>query len=306
VGAHYDHLGRGSPFSLDPGHVEAIHPGADDNASGTAAVLGLAETFVRAGGTRRTLVFVAFAGEELGLLGSSHYVRQPAVPLERTVAMVNFDMVGRMRQNQLYVMGVDTGQGLRPLVEQAAAGLDVTLDLRGDGLAPSDHTAFLTRDRPVLFFFTGTHSDYHRPEDTWDKIDAAGMRKVVAVAARTVRALADRDDRPAFVRVQPAAGAAGRETGRPAGYGPVFGIVPDFGESPEPGVRLSGVRTGSPADRAGLQAGDRIVRFAGVAVKTLDDLTFALRSRRAGDTVEVTYVRDGAEQTVHATLEQRR
>jgi len=303
IGAHYDHLGRGSPVSLDPTPAETVHPGADDNASGAAAVLGLAEAFARAGGTRRSLVFVPFSGEEVGLLGSAHYVRQPPVPIERTVAMINFDMVGRMRDDKLHVMGVDTGQGLRALVEQAAAGQGVTLALRGDGVGPSDHTAFLNRERPVLFFFTGTHGDYHRPSDTWDKINPDGMRKVLAVASRAVRALADREDRLAFVRV-PGAPAAARQGGQ--GYGPYFGIVPDFAESPTPGVRLGGVRPGSPAERAGLQSGDVILRFAGIAVRTLDDLTFALRQKRPGDVVEVTYVRADAERTVETALEQRR
>jgi hypothetical protein len=303
VGAHYDHLGRGSPFSLDASPADRVHPGADDNASGTAAVLGLAEAFARAGGARRTLVFVAFSGEEVGLLGSSHYVGRPAVPIERTVAMVNFDMVGRLRDDRLHVMGVDTGEGLRPLVEQAAAGLGLRLALRGDGVGPSDHTAFVNRERPALFFFTGTHEDYHRPSDTADRVSADGIRRAAVLAYRVVRALADRDDRPAFVRV-PVPAAAARSSG--GGYGPYFGSVPDFGESPEPGVRLGGVRPGSPADRAGLRAGDVIVAFGGVTVRTLDDLTFALRARRPGDTVEVRYRRDGAEHVARATLEPRR
>jgi Zn-dependent M28 family amino/carboxypeptidase len=303
IGAHYDHLGRGSPFSLAPDHLDEIHPGADDNASGTAAVMGLAEAFVRAGGTRRSLVFVAFSGEELGLLGSTHYVRQPPVPIEQTVAMVNLDMVGRMKDGPLHAMGVDTGQGLRALIEQAAAGLDVTLSLRGDGVGPSDHTAFVTRERPAVFFFTGTHGDYHRPGDTVDKIDADGLRKVAAVAANAVRALADREARLPFVRVTPAVAPS---SGRAGGYGPYFGSVPDFGESATPGVRLSGVRPGSPAERAGLQSGDVIVRFGGVVVRTLDDLTFALRGRRPGDPVEVRYLRAGAEHGAETTLEARR
>lgn len=304
LGAHYDHLGHGSPFSLAPDRLDEVHPGADDNASGTAAVMGLAEAFVRGGGARRSLVFVAFSGEELGLLGSTHYVGHAPVSIERTVAMVNFDMVGRLRNGQLYAMGVDTGQGLRALVEQAATGLGVTLQLRGDGVGPSDHTAFVNRERPAVFFFTGTHGDYHRPSDTVDKINADGLPTVATVAYRTVRALADRDDRLAFVRVAPTSG--GIRPGGGGGYGPYFGSVPDFGESPVPGVQLSGVRPGSPADRAGLRTGDVIVAFAGVAVRTLDDLTFALRSRRPGETIEVRYVRDGAEHSVQATLEQRR
>jgi aminopeptidase YwaD len=303
VGAHYDHLGRGSPFSLAPERGDAIHPGADDNASGTAALLGLADAFTRAGGTRRSLVLIAFSGEELGLLGSTHYVGQPAVPLDRTVAMVNLDSVGRLRDGRLHVMGVDTGQGLRALVEQAGQGLPATLALRGDGVGPSDHTAFLNRERPVVFFFTGPHGDYHRPSDTWDKIDADGLRTVTTMAYRVVRALADQDDRPAFVRV---GGGAPRAGTGPTGYGPYFGAIPDFGDSPQPGVRLGGVRPGSPADRAGLQAGDVIVRFAGVTVRTLDDFVFALRGRRAGDAVEVGYVRDGRERAAQATLEERR
>jgi membrane-associated protease RseP (regulator of RpoE activity) len=188
-------------------------------------------------------------------------------------------------------------------VEQAAQGLPAQLALRGDGVGPSDHTAFLNRERPVVFFFTGPHADYHRPSDTWDKVDADGLRTVTTLAYRVVRALADQDQRPAFVRVlggPPRAGAGA------AGYGPYFGAVPDFGESPRPGVRLGGVRPGSPADRAGLRTGDVIVRFAGVTVRTLDDLAFALRSRRAGEAIEVTYVRDGTERAVQATLEERR
>jgi Peptidase family M28/PDZ domain/PA domain len=303
VGAHYDHLGRGSPFSLAPDRGDAIHPGADDNASGTAALLGLAETLSRAGAARRSVVFVAFSAEELGLIGSMHYVSQPAVPLHHTVAMVNLDSVGRLRDGRLHAMGVDTGQGLRALVEQAAQGMAAQLTLRGDGVGPSDHTAFLNRERPVVFFFTGPHGDYHRPSDTWDKIDADGLFTVTTVAYRVVRALADRNDRPTFVRVPggpPRAGAGG------TGYGPYFGAIPDFGESTRPGVRLGGVRPGSPADRAGLQAGDVIVRFAGMSVRTLDDLVFALRSRRPGETIEVAYVRDGAERASEATLEERR
>jgi hypothetical protein len=303
VGAHYDHLGRGSPFSLAPERGDAVHPGADDNASGTAAMLGIAEAMSRSGAGRRTVVFVAFSAEELGLLGSAHYVSRPPVPLERTVAMLNLDSVGRLREGRLHVMGVDTGEGLRALVEHAGQGLPVSLALRGDGVGPSDHTAFLNRERPVVVFFTGPHGDYHRPSDTWDKIDAAGLRTVSTVAYRVVRALADRQERPAFVRVPGGPRRAG--TGA-TGYGPYFGAVPDFGESAQPGVRLGGVRPGSPADRAGLQAGDVIVRFAGVTIRTLDDLVFALRGQRPGDAIEVTYIRDGTERAAEATLEERR
>ncbi|MBI4611126.1 MAG: M20/M25/M40 family metallo-hydrolase [Candidatus Rokubacteria bacterium] len=301
IGAHYDHLGRGGEGSLAPDQAGTIHPGADDNASGTAAVMALARTFAAAGGLSRTLVFVAFAGEEMGLLGSSHYVKRPAFPLERTILMVNLDMIGRLRDGKLYAAGVDSGTGLRALVTDAAQGLGLSLQLRGDPYSPSDHTAFYTAERPVLFLFTGAHGDYHRPTDTWEKLNPQGLETVTTFAARVVAAAASAATPPAYVKVQ-----APPSRARGGGYGPFFGIVPDFGEAERPGVRISGVRPGSPAAKAGVQAGDVIVKFAGVMVKTLDDLTFALRGRRPGDRVDVVIFRDGQERQVEATLEERR
>jgi aminopeptidase YwaD len=300
IGAHYDHLGRGGPGSLAPDAAGTIHPGADDNASGVAALLGLARAFAAAGGAPRTLVFVAFAGEEMGLLGSAHYVRRPAHPIDRTVLMLNLDMVGRLRQRTLYVGGVDSGGGLRELVQAQAGGL--ALSVRGDPFGPSDHASFYAAGRPVLFLFTGAHADYHRPGDTWDKIDAAGLAEVTAFAARVVDAVATSPTPPAYARVA----APGGSTGRGAGYGPFFGVVPEFGESEPPGVRVGGVRAGSPADKAGVRAGDVIVTFAGLTVRTLEDFTFALRGRRPGDRIGVTVVRDGGEQRLDAVLEERR
>jgi Zn-dependent M28 family amino/carboxypeptidase len=305
IGAHYDHLGLGGENSLAPAQVGTVHPGADDNASGTAGVIALARAFAAAGGARRTLVFAAFGAEETGLLGSAHYVRHPPVPLERTMAMLNLDMIGRLQRDKLYVSGAHTGEGLEEILRAANAGVGLDLTLRGDGYDPSDHTSFLARDRPVLFFFTGTHADYHRPSDTADKINAAGMSQVLRLARGVVAALADREASLAFRRPSrpPAASSRGDRAG---GYGPYFGSIPDFGGTDIRGVRLSGVRAGSPAERAGLREGDTIVRFAGVAVGGLEDLTFALRSRRAGDEVEVTFVRDGTPHTVRAVLEPRR
>jgi hypothetical protein len=300
VGAHYDHLGRGGEGSLAPDQIGAIHHGADDNASGTAAVMALARAFARSGGLPRTLVFAAFAGEEMGLLGSAHYTRHPAVPLDRTVLMLNLDMVGRLRDT-LYVAGVDTGSGLRRIVEHEARAIGVPVALRGDPFAPSDHTTFYSAARPVLFFFTGAHADYHRPSDTWDRVNAAGLEQVAHLASRVVAAVGASATAPAYARVETTAPA--RERGS---YGPFFGVVPEFAERPDPGVKVGGVRPGSPADKAGVRAGDVIVRFAGLDVKTLDDFTFALRGRRAGDRVNVTIVRDGQPRDVEATLEERR
>lgn len=300
IGAHYDHLGRGGEGSLAPDELGTIHPGADDNASGTTGVMALARVFGARGGLPRTLVFAAFAGEELGLLGSSHYVSQPVVPLDRTVLMLNMDMIGRLRDDALYVSGVDSGTGLRPLVTDAARGLPLKLRLRGDPFAPSDHTPFYTHERPILFLFTGAHSDYHTPSDTWEKINPQGMKTVLALATRIVERAGTLTPPPVYVKLAPPSG------GGAGGYGAFFGVIPDFGELDRPGVRLGGVRPGSPADKAGVKAGDIIIRFAGVEVKTLEDLTFALRSRRGGDRVEVLLLRNGKEVSTEATLEQRR
>ena len=306
VGAHYDHLGLGGENSLAPAQTGTVHPGADDNASGTAGVIALARAFAAAGAGRRTLVFAAFGAEEIGLLGSQHFVRQPPVPLETVSAMLNLDMIGRLRDGRLYVSGVETGEGLEGILRAANAGVGLDLALRGDGYDPSDHTAFLSRGRPVLFFFTGTHQDYHRPSDTADKISGAGMRRVLLLARDVVRALADRDALVAF-RAPAGGPPAGRGRGAGGGgYGPYFGSIPDFAGGDAPGVRLEGVRQGSPAERAGLRRGDVIVRFAGVTIRALEDLTFALRSRRAGEEVEVTFLRDGRPETVRALLEPRR
>jgi len=301
IGAHYDHLGRGGEGSLAPDQAGTIHPGADDNGSGSAAVLGLARAFAAAGGTPRTLIFMTFAGEEMGLLGSAHYVRHPVIPLDRTVLMVNLDMVGRLRNDRLFVGGADSGQGLRQIVEDAARGSSLDLQLRGDPFSPSDHTSFYSAGRPVLFFFTGAHSDYHRPTDTWEKINAPGLATIAAFTMRVVTAVAREAAPPTYVKIAPPVRGSGG-----GGYGPFFGVVPDFGESERPGVKITGVRPDSPAERAGVRAGDIIVRFAGVEVKTLEDLTFALRGHRAGDRVDVVIVRDGREQNVSAVLENRR
>jgi aminopeptidase YwaD len=300
IGAHYDHLGHGGEGSLAPEQVGAIHHGADDNGSGTAAVLGLARAFAAAGGAPRTLVFIAFSGEELGLLGSAHYVRHPAFPLDKTVLMLNLDMVGRLRDGKLYVGGVDSGSTLRAVAARAARGLPLAPELRGEPFAPSDHTSFYTAGRPVLFLFTGAHADYHRPSDTWDKINGPGLVTVADFAARVVSEVAQDPQAPAYVKFEaPAASTRG-------GYGPYFGVVPEFGDAERPGVRVGGVRPGSPADKAGVQSGDVLVRFAGIDVKTLQDFTFALRGKRPGDRVEVVILRGGREQRLEALLAERR
>jgi aminopeptidase YwaD len=302
IGAHYDHLGRGGESSLAPDRYGEVHPGADDNASGVAGLIALAEVFAQLG-AKRSLVFIAFSGEEMGLLGSAHYVKHAPWPLEKTSAMLNLDMIGRLQHDRLYVTGADTATEFRVTLQEAAKGLGLTLQLSGDGYGPSDHTPFYANGRPVLMFFTGPHADYHRPSDTPEKINAEGLATVVKLVFGTAAALAHRPEPLTFVRTQ---GEPSSTRERGVGYGAYFGSIPDFSESPTPGVRLSGVRPDSPAEKAGLQAGDTIVALTGVTVRTLDDLVFALRSKRAGERVEVIYRRDGQTLQTEAILEVRR
>ncbi len=289
LGAHYDHLGRVGG---------AVHPGADDNASGTAVVVGLARGLAASGGLARTVVVALFGGEELGLLGSGHHVRHPTVPLDRTVAMLNFDMVGRLRDGRLTIAGVESATGLRDIAARAVTGERLALDLRPSPYGPSDHTRFYTEGVPVLFFFTGSHDDYHRPTDTADRINAAGMAQVAAVAARVIDEL-DAGPRPVYAKLsRPSREARGRA---PDPGGAFFGIGAEPpGESD--GLRLSEVIPDSAAARAGLRGGDVLVRFDGEPMASFDDLRTVLGRRRPGDTVHVVYLRDGADHRVAATL----
>lgn len=300
VGAHYDHLGRGGTFSLAPDEKDAIHNGADDNASGVAALLVVAEQLSRGKRPARTVVFVAFTGEEFGLLGSAHYAANPTLPLERTRAMLNMDMVGRLEQGPLLVYGTETASEWNGLLAPAAAEEGISFVGHGDGYGASDHTSFYARDIPVLHFFTNVHDDYHRPSDDWEKIDYEGLRRVTSLVARLARAVADR---PTALTLQRGVGTAPRMAeGR--GYGAYLGTVPDFSPA-ERGVRISGVRAGSPAEQAGLQGGDVIVGMDEQEVADLYAFTDALRARRPGDRVRITVLREGQEVTVAAVLGSR-
>lgn len=301
VGAHYDHLGLGGEYSLAPARFGEIHPGADDNASGTAGLILLARTFARRGGTKRTLIFVAFSAEELGIVGSSHYTKHPWNPMEKTVAMINLDMIGRLKDRTLYIFGVKTGREFAELLEEVNRDDTLILKLGGDGYGPSDHTSFTTQKVPALFFFAGPHGDYHRPSDTVDKLNGDGLAEVSRFVYRVIEHLANRAEPVTYVKVKEPPPA-----GRGRGYGAYFGSIPDFAFQEGKGVRLSGVRPGSPAEKAGLQEGDIMVKMAGVQVTNLHDLVFVLRSKRAGDNIEVVFLRNGHEMRTITTLDRRR
>jgi hypothetical protein len=303
IGAHYDHLGRGNFDSLAPSQIGQLHPGADDNASGTAGVLELARRFAPLKGKlRRGILFASFAGEELGLLGSAEWVKDPTMPLDKAVAMLNMDMIGRIKDDKVYIGGVGTGSTFQSTLEQAQSKANFKIEYSAGGYASSDHTSFVTKRIPVLFFFSGLHSDYHKPSDTWEKINADAAVRLLDLVSSVSQQIASSADRPAFVTVvedKPAAGASG------SGYGPYFGSIPDFGQI-ENGVKFSDVKPGSPAAKAGLKAGDVLVQFGDKPIKNLYDFTDALRRSKVGDVVEVKILRGGQPLSATVTLEQRK
>ncbi len=323
IGAHYDHLGMGGEGSLVPGQT-AVHHGADDNASGVAGLLELARSFsaqrVR---PKRTIIFIAFSGEEEGLLGSNYYVHNPVVPLANTVAMINMDMIGRAKDRKLIVGGVGTAQEWRTLIGAAQLALSTLVDiskpaahalpnmpmvvgangqtvvssktseqmmltLNEDGFGPSDHSSFYAKQVPVLFFWTGTHSDYHKPSDTAEKINYEDEARILRLVARIVRDVAANEKRPTYTLAKSAASA-----GRAGGFRVYLGTVPNYSDSTD-GMLLDGVREESPAAAAGLKPGDKIIKLAGRDIRNVYDYTAALGEMKAGEEYEVEVFR-GAE-----------
>ncbi|MEP6568979.1 MAG: M20/M25/M40 family metallo-hydrolase [Acidobacteriota bacterium] len=330
IGAHYDHLGRGGEGSLAPREGD-IHHGADDNASGVAGMLELARIFksqeLR---PRRTIVFMAYSGEEEGLLGSNYYVNHPIVPLANTVAMINMDMIGRMKDNKLIVGGVGTAPGWRQLIGAANAPERINvgnkpqsprdmprpsgsalggenpmlakvdhspvinlafekpfdLTLNEDGFGPSDHSSFYAKQVPVLFFWTGSHEDYHKPSDTADKINYADEARILKLVARVIYDIDTNDKRPVYTV------AKSESTGRSMGFRVYLGTIPNYADSND-GLLLDGVRDDSPASKAGIEAGDKIVKLAGRDVRNVYDYTYALGEMKAGQEYEVELMRGG-------------
>jgi aminopeptidase YwaD len=330
IGAHYDHLGMGGEGSGSLSEKTGIHHGADDNASGVAGLIELAR-MLSSQKLRRTVVFIAFSGEEEGLIGSNYYVNHPIVPLTNTVAMINMDMIGRLKDKALIVGGVGTAQEWRSLIDASndVQGMTVTLNNSGvdrtlqagipvvmgsngnpvvtmnparkfsltlneDGYGPSDHSSFYGKQVPVLFFFTGSHSDYHKPSDTAEKINYEGEASIVGFVERIIRDLDRGDKRPTY------AVAKSEPQGRSGGFRVYLGTIPNYAEAND-GLRLDGVRDDSPAARAGLKAGDRIVKMGGHDVKNVYDYTYALGEMKAGQEYEVEIVRGSERLTLRIT-----
>jgi hypothetical protein len=300
IGAHYDHLGFGGFGAMDPDSTGRVHNGADDNASGTAALLETARLLARRH-PARTIVFVAFSGEELGTLGSSYFVQHPVPqPVDSIYAMLNMDMVGRLRGARLLALGATTAKEFPALLDSLNTPPRFDLRASGDGWGPSDHAVFFAARRPVLHFFTDLHEDYHRSTDDWEKINASGLAQVAQFVADVAWALANRPGPLTFVDApRPQA-----TTGGGPGYGAYLGTIPDMTGSPG-GVRITGVRAGSPAEQAGLKAGDVITAIGAKIVANLYDMTDALRSHQAGDSVVIVLKREGTERRVTAVLGKR-
>ena len=304
IGAHYDHLGLGDEHSLAPSQMGVIHPGADDNASGTAGVIELARWFSKQPQGQRGILFLTFAGEELGLLGSNWYVNHPELPPENAVAMLNLDMIGRIREGKVFVSGAQTGTTLERILEEVKLPPPLRVDETGKNSGTnmndaSDHASFASKQIPVLFFFSGLHGDYHKPGDTADKIDSADAAKLLDYVADIARHLSDAPDRPRFVRVAPPPPGPVASSGTQSGYGPSFGSIPDFNEPPK-GVRFADIREGTPAAIAGLKAGDIMIEFDGKQIGNLYDFTYTLREHKAGDLVLVKVLR--GDQTIEAKV----
>ena len=303
VGAHYDHLGLGGLGSLALGD-RSIHNGADDNASGTAMMMEMARRLARRPDPLpRRVVFMAYSAEERGLIGSAFYVNHPLFPLEKTVAMVNFDMVGRLNpEGDLTVFGTGSSPGLDTLVESLAKDQDLkaknVVGTQGEFFA-SDHASFYMKDIPVVFFFTGTHADYHRPSDDTDLINFDGMRRIADVGELLLLDLSRRPQRPEFIKLSrgPVMASASRGSGVYLGTRPSYADVPEGG-----GVKLDGVNDDSPAAKGGMKGGDVVVKFAGMDVKDIEGYMAAMNGHKPGETVEIVVKRDGKDVTLKVTL----
>lgn len=304
VGAHYDHLGYGGPDSMAPGSTDP-HSGADDNASGVAAVLEAARWLTRQegaeelGSLQRDVLFVAFSGEETGILGSTAFARNPpgGLALEGAAAMINLDMVGRLRE-RLTVLGDDSAAEWQGIVRPLCQELDLPCAFGGDAYGPSDHTAFYAAGVPVLYLFTGPHDHYHKPSDDPEGINAAGGARIARLTAEVAAALARR---PEPLTYQETTAPAPR--GDVRSYGASLGVIPDYaGEEGTAGMLVAGVRPGGPADRAGIRRDDLLVHLAGTEIRDVHDLVYVLRQAKPGQTVKATVVRDGERLELEVTF----
>jgi len=302
IGAHYDHLGMGAPGDANQGK---LHPGADDNASGVAVLLECARRLAGEGEFKHPVVFIAFSGEETGLLGSAHYVANPVKPLSGCIGMVNLDTVGRLFDGPLTVFGTTTARELPHVIRGVNYGVGFELEMPEEDPGGSDQASFMSRGVPAVQIFTGPHADYHRPGDTADKVDYEGLERVAEFTTELAIYLADRDEPMAFVPPGAEKVAASAPSSGGGGRRVSFGSIPDFNYTGE-GVRVSGVIPGSPAEQAGLKEGDVLVEFAGIGVDDLRAFSGILKGLSPGDEVDVVFLRDGERHTATVKVVERK
>ncbi|MCB2198428.1 M28 family peptidase [bacterium] len=296
IGAHYDHLGYGQMGSTEYG-IHAIHNGADDNASGTAVLLELAHYFAEHP-VGPTLWFVGFTGEEVGLVGSNWFVNHPAASLDNATFMLNIDMVGRTVDHKLTVYGVHSAKGLKEMAQAAGEGSPMTLTYTGGGYGASDQTSFYVKGIPVLHLLGALHEDYHTSRDDFDKINFDGLVEVLDYGVRLINEAAKPETKLEYQEKAPPSGGGGRSNITVS-----MGTIPDFSQPDSlRGLRIQGVRSGAPADEAGMTGMDVIVKMDDIIIDNIYDFTYALKQYKPGDVVKVTYLREGTEQITDLTL----
>lgn len=276
IGAHYDHIGLGKRNSRsNSDNKDNIHNGADDNASGVAGLIELAEFFsCRKESLKRSLVFIAFSAEELGLIGASYFVDNPKVPLDKTTAMLNMDMIGRLKEEKLTIFGIGSSPQWESLISNSNSAHNFEIILNNSGFAPSDQSVFFGKGIPVLHFFTGLHDDYHTPGDDWEKINSKGQQKVLSFMADIILDLDSQENKVAFSNLEEPKRGSSK-------FNVYLGTIPDYSNQME-GVKLMGVREGSPAHKAGLLDDDTIISFNGVSIKNIYDYVYALGDSKPG------------------------
>lgn len=298
IGAHYDHLGTGRSYAVPGLEKGSIYNGADDNASGVSGLIELGKYFGGRGhGLKRSLLFIAFSGEEIGLLGSTYYMEHPAVAAENTVAMINMDMIGGLKDNRLNVLGVGSAKEWRGLIDKANSDVGLDLKYMDQAFGPSDQTVFFAEDIPAVLFFTGLHKAYHTPDDDWQKINYEGEARLLEIVGNLVRELGDGENGITFSGGNPAYDG-------PPGISVYLGTIPEY-TGGENGVRLAGVKKGSPAERSGLKENDTIIELDGIKIRNVYDYRNALAVSEAGVGVDLVIMRAGKRITVNVVPEPR-
>jgi len=299
VGAHYDHLGWGGPNSNYKGKTPMIHKGADDNASGTAGLLELARIFA-SNPQKRSLLFVAFSGEEEGLFGSSYFVNHPPIPLDKISAMINMDMIGRLQNGHLFVIGVGSSSRFEAIVDSLDAIDSLSIGKMESSISASDQTSFYLKNIPSIMFFTGAHSDYHKPSDDWEKINYNGESYVIGFIQKFIETITNQTQAIDFRKIEGSNGTS--PANHNYGMNVWFGIVPNFENEPQ-GFKIAGTSPGSPAEKAGLKENDIIIKIDNYQIKNINDFMYSLREFKAGDTVKVIFLREGKQKEALVKLE---